>query len=152
MNLRSLIILLIILLLNCGDSFNITGITETDESGPDPIGNVDENDWCSDRVIGFALFPAFPNPTNGELSIQFQISSPFWVKLQIINNDKKIVRLLIEDNIEAGENTKRAPGTYQIRWDARDDSGNRVKDGFYRVEFFLNGGEFQCHGDIEIRS
>ena len=99
-----------------------------------------------------SLFPAFPNPTNGELSIQFQISSPFWVKLQIINNDKKIVRLLIEDNIEAGENTKRAPGTYQIRWDARDDSGNRVKDGFYRLEFFLNGGEFKCHGDIEIRS
>ncbi|NIP26937.1 MAG: hypothetical protein GWO38_24755, partial [Phycisphaerae bacterium] len=103
-----IVFLSMLLLLSCGDSINITGITETDETGPEPIGNIDEDDWCSNSEEGWALLPAYPNPTNGEVSIQFQINRRFWVKLQIINKDEKVVRLLIEDKIENGENAKRA--------------------------------------------
>jgi hypothetical protein len=37
MKLFRLIFLSILLLISCNDSLNITGITETDESGPNPL-------------------------------------------------------------------------------------------------------------------
>lgn len=151
MRLFHLIFSSMLLLLSCGDSINITGITETQETGPEPVGNIDDDDWCSNSEEGWALLPAYPNPTNGQVSIEFQINRRFWVKMQIINKDKKVVRLLIDDKIQNGEDAKRAPGVYKVIWDARDDKGNRVKNGFYRVEFFLDG-EFKCHGDIQIKS
>ena len=30
-----------------------------------------------------------------------------------------------------------------------DNNGDRVKNGFYRVEFFVDG-EFKCQGDIQV--
>ena len=36
-----------LLFLNCGDdTLFITGITETGEASPGPIGEIDNDDWC----------------------------------------------------------------------------------------------------------
>ncbi len=117
------IALSVLLLISCGDALNITGITETDETGPEPIGNVDEDDWCSNSTTGgtteWAIFPAYPNPTNGEVTIRIFLNHRFWVKLQIINKDDKVIRILLEDKIEDGDEAKRGPGGYTRKWDAR---------------------------------
>ncbi len=43
-----------LLFLNCGDdTLFITGITETGEASPGPIGEIDNDDWCD--VFGPAL-------------------------------------------------------------------------------------------------
>lgn len=130
-------------LVSCGDSLNITGITETDETGPEPIGNIDENDWCSNLQDGWALLPAYPNPATENVSFRYNLAFTFRVKLQIINKDKKVVRLLVDGLQQAGN--------YAVRWDLLNDKGNRVKNGFYRAQLFIDD-EFKCQGDVQIKS
>ena len=139
------------LFLSCGDALNITGITETDEASI-LIGNIDENDWCPPQQssgtggtisVEDGLRPAYPNPTNSSTQLPYQINKQTRVKLQIINKDKVIVRLLV-DAIQPA-------GSYLVHWVLRDDKGDRVKNGFYRVQFFIND-EFKCSGDIQVIS
>jgi len=61
--------------------------------------------------------------------------------LQIISKDKVVVRLLVDE--------KREAGSYTVQWDLRDNNGAKVKNGFYRAQFFLDG-EFKCQGDIQV--
>ena len=98
-----LLSIILALFLSCGDALNITGITETDETSPDPIGNIDENDWCPPQQssgTGGAISeedgmrPAYQNPTNDSTQLPYQIVKQTRVKFQIINKDKKVVRLL----------------------------------------------------------
>ena len=146
---RLLFLVILIFMLNCGDSLNITGITETDETGPDPIGNIDENDWCPPQHSGTGeviriedgLYPAYPNPTNNGTILLFEIGQSTRVKLQIINKHKKVVRLLVDEIKNAG--------LFTVQWNLRDENGEKVKNGFYRVQFFIDG-EFKCHGDIQV--
>lgn len=101
--------LVIAFLLGCGDSLNISGITETDETGYQPIGNVDENDWCVDSQSAGALYPAYPNPASEQVSIRFDLRRAILVKLQIINEDKRIIRVLVDGIHQAG--------IHVFRWD-----------------------------------
>ncbi len=145
-----LLSIIIALFLSCGDALNITGITETDEANV-LIGNIDENDWCPPQHSGTGdaistedgMRPAYPNPTNSSTRLPYQITKQTRVKLQIINKDKVIVRLLV-DAIQPA-------GSYTVLWVLGDDKGDRVKNGFYRVQFFIND-EFKCHGDIQVIS
>jgi len=93
----SLYLAVFIFTLNCGDALNITGITETNEVA-DLIGNIDENDWCPQQngtgVVEDGMRPAYPNPTNSSIQLPYQIVKQTRVKFQIINKDKKVVRLL----------------------------------------------------------
>ena len=142
----SLFLAVFIFTLNCGDALNITGITETDETSI-LIGNIDENDWCPPQQSSGTISeengmrPAYPNPTNNSTTLPYQIATATRVKLQLINKDKAIVRLLVDAIHEAG--------SYTVQWGLRDDNGDKVRNGFYRVQFFLDG-EFKCHGDIQV--
>ncbi len=86
----------------------------------------------SQPVKRFALYQNYPNPFNPETNLRFQI--PQWgrsgrgfVKLQIFDLQGRIVRTLV--------NKKLAPGSYNIRWDGKDDNGAQVASGvyFYRL-------------------
>ncbi len=138
-----LLLVTLAFLVVCSDSLNITGITETDETGPDPIGNIDENDWCPNLQDGVAFLPAYPNPATESISFQYKLASLFRVKLQLINKQKNVVRLLIDELQQAG--------THVVRWDLLNDQGNGVKNGFYRAQLLIDA-EFKCQGDIEIKS
>lgn len=127
--------------MSCGDSLNIFGITETDESA-ELIGNIDENDWCTNAQDGWALHPAYPNPTNNSTTLIFSLAKMARVKLQIINKDKKVVKLLVDEFKPAG--------FFSVQWNLLDNNDDRVKNGFYRVQFFVDG-EFKCHGDIQVK-
>ncbi len=93
----SLYLAVFIFTLNCGDALNITGITETNEVA-NLIGNIDENNGCPQQngtgVVEDGMRPACPNPTNGSIQLPYQIVKQTRVKFQIINKDKKVVRLL----------------------------------------------------------
>ena len=71
----------------------------------------------------YALLNNFPNPFNPETSIKFQLPQQDHVVIKIFNMIGQEVRTLIDED--------KAPGTYQIKWDGKDDWGNIAPSGNY---------------------
>ena len=78
------------------------------------------------------LHGASPNPFNPRTSIRFATASSGAVKLAIYDVSGRIVRVLIDESLAAGE--------HGVDWDGGDDAGRGAKSGvyFYSVE---SGGE-----------
>ncbi|MBN1352602.1 right-handed parallel beta-helix repeat-containing protein [candidate division KSB1 bacterium] len=70
-----------------------------------------------------ALLPNYPNPFNSVTKISFQLASPENVSLKIFNLMGQEVRTLV--------NSKKAPGHFQVVWDATDNWGTGVGSGIY---------------------
>jgi hypothetical protein len=70
----------------------------------------------------------FPNPFNPLTVIRFGLREPARVSLRIYDTAGRLVRVLIDEQREAGH--------YTEEWDGRDKSGHKVASGvyFYRVE------------------
>lgn len=77
---------------------------------------------------GFALEQNYPNPFNPETSIQYRIPSASNVNLTVYNSLGKVVQTLVNKSLPAGE--------YSVRWNGRDQLGNKVSSGmyFYRIQ------------------
>ncbi len=71
----------------------------------------------------FALLPNYPNPFNPETYIEYALPSDCQVTLAIYNILGQRVKTLI--------NEYQSAGLKSIRWDGKDDSGNRVSAGIY---------------------
>ncbi len=86
----------------------------------------------------FALGQNYPNPFNPETTIRFDIpnlkSEPVNVQLAIYKISGQLVRLLVND--------ERAPGSYQIQWDGRNEVGERVSSGVYF--YTITAGDFKA--------
>ncbi len=80
----------------------------------------------------FALYQNYPNPFNPETRIAFDVPQESFVRLTVYDLLGRQVRTLL------GE--QKLPGTYTVRWDARDDGGARVSSGLY--VYRLEAGEF----------
>ncbi|NIR48981.1 hypothetical protein GWO43_11140 [candidate division KSB1 bacterium] len=89
-----------------------------------------KNDWCTNPQNGWAL-QYIQNPANERVAFRYDLSRSFQVKLQIINKDKEVVRLLVDELQPAG--------AFMVTWALRNDKGDRVKNGFYRAQFFIHG-------------
>jgi len=76
----------------------------------------------------FDLMQNFPNPFNPETSIRFQIARATPVRLVLFNTLGQQVRVLADKKLDAGY--------YELKWDGRDDTGQRVGSGiyYYRLE------------------
>jgi len=75
---------------------------------------------------GFALFSNFPNPFNSGTTIRYSLSSdqPFYnVSIKIYNSLGQIVKTLKE--------SQEAPGTYNVKWDGKNDFHQYVSSGIY---------------------
>jgi hypothetical protein len=70
-----------------------------------------------------SLSQNFPNPFNPETIIQFSISEPTQVRVEILNLLGQKVATLVDGN--------REPGNYWVRWDGTDNQGNAVANGIY---------------------
>jgi hypothetical protein len=68
---------------------------------------------------------AYPNPFNPETTIEYNLKSNALVTIQIYNVQGKKVRSLGGDHRQAG--------TYTVKWDGRNENGNRVPSGAYFV-------------------
>ena len=84
----------------------------------------------------YSLSQNFPNPFNPETKIQFDIPGTRTTKantrLAIYNASGQLVRVLVDE--------MRAPGSYEVQWDGRDNLGQFVASGIYIYK--LISGDF----------
>lgn len=65
----------------------------------------------------------YPNPANPETSILYSINQSGQVTLKVYNNLGQLIRTLVDE--------VKAPGTYAVHWDGKDERGFNVSSGVY---------------------
>lgn len=65
----------------------------------------------------------YPNPFNPVTTIKFQIPNSQYVRLEIFDIKGKLIRKLIDNEMNAG--------SHELFWDGRDVKGNHVHSGVY---------------------
>jgi hypothetical protein len=88
---------------------------------PDTTGPVGVSDPVQATKGG--LLGSYPNPFNPTVTIEYSISEPGQVKLQVFNISGQIVRTLVDAHIE--------PGKHEVVWDGTDSNGREVSSGIY---------------------
>ena len=85
---------------------------------------LDAGDELARRPV---LLPNHPNPFNPTTTIEFKVTTPGFVSLEIFDVRGRRVRTLIRENRETG--------WHEAVWDGRDDSGGHLAAGtyFYRL-------------------
>jgi hypothetical protein len=71
----------------------------------------------------YALGQFFPNPSNGTAGVKYQLPRAGLVDLKIYNIAGQAIKTL--------SNGHKSAGYYSIRWDGRDDLGQKVRSGVY---------------------
>ncbi len=74
-------------------------------------------------ISGFELEQNFPNPFNPETTIRFKVAQAGSLTMQIYNLQGQIVKTLVNSNYSSG--------TYQVRWDGKNDNRELVTTGVY---------------------
>lgn len=69
------------------------------------------------------LYQSVPNPFNYETIISYSVSSKKHVVLKIYDVTGRVVRTLVNDELE--------PGIHTTTWDGKDDTGHRLPSGVY---------------------
>jgi hypothetical protein len=140
-----------------------TGIVQTDSEGN--IIEEDYNDWQPRERIGWVYdslysIPAYPNPA-GKDSVQIDFQSLKFlgcvigftlprnslVTIEINDKPDRVVRTLLSES-------EKNVGAYRIAWDLKNDDGNKLPNGIYRVyitavtDYFNN--VIKTYGDIQV--
>ena len=149
--------LLFILLIfhSCDDTKNpvdssksFTGISYTDENGI--ITKDDTNDW--QPRITFPLpdllssEPAYPNPTNNTITIIYGLAKQADVLIEIYREPGEVIKTLANEPLTAGK--------YTIIWDTKDNDGNDVSNGIFRVKIVAESNKveiYETYGDVEVK-
>ncbi len=86
------------------------------------------NEAPSPLPIDFALHQNYPNPFNPFTSINFALPESRFVTLEVYNIIGQRVKMLISEDLEAGE--------YREEWHGDDEQGKQVASGiyFYRIK------------------
>ncbi|MBI5805379.1 VCBS repeat-containing protein [candidate division TA06 bacterium] len=79
-------------------------------------------------VFATKLSQNFPNPVKEQTTICYQISQPGWIKINIYNVTGQLVKTLVNED--------KIPGSYQIKWDGKNEQGKGISSGtyLYRLE------------------
>jgi hypothetical protein len=96
--------------------------------GEDPVDVPRDNDPIATLPARTALYANVPNPFNPVTTIRFDLARPDHVSLRIYDVSGRLVRRLIETEMDAG-------GGLAAKWNGLDEAGNRVPSGvyFYRL-------------------
>jgi hypothetical protein len=97
--------------------------------------------WTSPQVTAVGtvpaarnnLGPAYPNPFNPSTSIDFRVAQSGQVRLSIHDAAGRLVRILVQTNMTAGE--------YTVRWSGVDSAGRRAPSGLYFYRLVAGGYE-----------
>jgi hypothetical protein len=73
-----------------------------------------------------------PNPFNPETLIKYQLPNASFVEITIFNLSGQRINSLLKENQQAG--------SFELKWDGRNESGDQVVSGVYIYQ--LNAGEF----------
>ena len=103
------------------------GLPVGDLSWYENIATGIEND-PAEVIANFILEQNYPNPFNPETTIRYHLRESNNVTLAVFDVTGKLVRTLV-----SGE--RQAVGSYQARWDGKNNSGLTVPSGvyFYRL-------------------
>ncbi|MEF3694075.1 MAG: C25 family cysteine peptidase, partial [Candidatus Cloacimonadota bacterium] len=71
----------------------------------------------------FGLLQNYPNPFNNSTTIDYKLSQPGRVSLEIYNLRGQLVRSLVNDS--------RSVGIHSANWDGRDENGRNIASGVY---------------------
>lgn len=82
----------------------------------------------------YELYPNFPNPFNPTTTIQFDLEGPGVTSLRIYNMLGQLVRVLVNEKMEAGR--------HRQEWDGRNEFGVTVPSGLYECVLDVNGRRF----------
>ena len=82
--------------------------------------------------VSYELFPNFPNPFNPSTTIRFSLPQAGTVKMVIFNILGQQVRILVDQDLEAG--------FHNMVWDGANRHGLRVASGVYLVR--IQAGSF----------
>jgi len=93
-------------------------------TGPDGIEG--KTDSLGQNIV-LKLSQNFPNPFKQSTAIDYQISEKRLVNLSVYNIAGQKVKTLINEIIN--------PGFYRVKWDGRDDKGQKVAGGVYFYRF-----------------
>lgn len=83
--------------------------------------------YDNESPSGLFLSQNYPNPFNPETYIDFVLPSELQVSLKIYNIKGQVVTTLLQGRMD--------PGAHTVRWDGRNDSGEKVSSGVYFYRF-----------------
>jgi len=86
----------------------------------------------SETSTRWQLSQNYPNPFNSATLVEYQLPKRSRVVIEILNLLGARIQTLVDEDM--------APGTYQVRWDARDTRGNPVRSGIYLLK--MQAGQF----------
>jgi len=147
---------LALLSLSCRDLVTapdlFEGITETDPTGPSPIGNIDPDDWKAlfecpppdTTVAGVPtcteVFPTYPNPANNVSNFRFAMAATDSVVITLNDRPGHPVRTVVARILVSG--------MYSVQVDL---SG--LGAGIYRLYFSIIRSDetITTYGDIQVR-
>lgn len=96
-------------------------IVEVHVEGIEPLNRESDS-----TELQFGLAPPIPNPFNREIKIQYALAEYTGdVRVLVLNTRGQIVRTLFQGAASAG--------TYSVRWDGRNSTGQEVSSGIYLV-------------------
>lgn len=99
-----------------------------------PEGSEGEGERSKMGVEGFSLSCNFPNPFDSETTIIYRLPRTCKVQISIYSPSGHLIRTLVDG--------KGRPGEHSVRWDGRDEEGERVASGVYFCRMIA--------GDFEI--
>lgn len=100
------------------------------------IYRTDSTTSVNDDIItptGINLYQNYPNPFNPTTSIKFVVNKLETVSIKVYNILGKEIRILLNENLPAGE--------YNIQWDGKDNKRNLLPGGVYFIQ--MKVGEYQ---------
>jgi hypothetical protein len=77
------------------------------------------------------LDPSWPNPARGNATLRFALAAPADIRMTIFDVGGRAVRALIDGAMDAGD--------HEVRWDGKDDRGNRLPAGVYSYRIQSGG-------------
>jgi hypothetical protein len=82
--------------------------------------------------VAFNLMQNYPNPFNPSTTIEYSIPEASNVKITVYN--------ILGDQVNVISNSFKAPGNYNVVWNATDKNGNKVSSGVYFYELKIGTG------------
>ena len=96
----------------------------SDKYGETPLNKVVLTKQTESMIpTEFSLKQNYPNPFNPETHICYDLAKASKVRLVIYSINGKLIRVLEDNNVEAG--------SYQTLWDGRNEFGEKVASGLY---------------------
>jgi glucose/arabinose dehydrogenase len=84
---------------------------------------------------GVEFAPAYPSPTRGAVTLTYRVPAASSAALRIYDVVGRPVRVLVAPGIHG-------PGSFEVRWDARDAQRRRVPAGVYLARLTVDGTDF----------